>query len=112
MSWAGSVTQTARDLEQVGNQLRQSGTIGGAAQLADWAAGYVQTAGSYLEHGDTAAFIADLESFSRQRPWAVVASAAALGFAAARSSKARALRRSKATNVSGGSMTIHSRVSR
>ncbi len=93
-----TVTQTARDLEQVGNQLRQSGTIGSAAQLADWAAGYVQTAGAYLENGDTAAFISDLEGFSRQRPWAVAASAAVLGFAAARVIKSASVRRSKSSD--------------
>ncbi len=93
-----TVTQTARDLEQIGDQLRQSGTIASAAQLADWAAKYVATAGTYLENGSVDRFIADLEAFSRDRPWAVAASTAVVGFVASRIVKSSSAKR---LNTSG-----------
>jgi hypothetical protein len=92
-AFGSTVTQTASDLRQIGDQLRKSGTIGSAAALADWAAHYVSDAGSYLQSGDTDRFIADLEAFARRRPWAVAASAAALGFAGARVVKSSSVRR-------------------
>ena len=96
-TFGANVTQTARDLEQVGEQLRQSGMISSAAQLADWAAGYADRAGSYLSRGTTQSLIADLETFSRDRPWVVAASTAALGFAAARVVKSSSVRRFKSS---------------
>jgi hypothetical protein len=92
-----TVAATARDLRKVGEQLRRSGTIGGAASLADWAAGYVGDAGSYLQSGDTDRFISDLEAFARRRPWTLAASAAALGFAGARVVKSSSAQRLHAT---------------
>jgi hypothetical protein len=91
-----TLTQTAHDLEQIGNNLRSSGTIGSAAQVADWAAGYVARAGTYLSSGDTDRFIADVETLSRERPWTIAASAAALGFMAARVVKSSSARRLRA----------------
>jgi hypothetical protein len=88
-----TLTQTARELEAVGDNLRSNGTSGAAAQLADWAAGYAQRAGTYLANGDTDRFIADAEALSRGRPWTIAASAAALGFMAARMVKASSARR-------------------
>jgi hypothetical protein len=88
-----SLLQTARDLEQIGQQLSQSGTIASAAELADQAARYVDRAGRYLQDGNTDRFLGDIESFSRERPWAVAASAAVLGFVAARIVKSSSARR-------------------
>ncbi len=90
-----TVEQTAHDLEHIGSQLRESGTIGGAAQLADWAARYVSTAATYLQQGNTDRFIADLETLGRERPWAITATAAAAGFIAARVIKSSSARRLK-----------------
>jgi ElaB/YqjD/DUF883 family membrane-anchored ribosome-binding protein len=96
-----SLSQTARDLEAIGQQLSQSGTIASAADLADRAAGYVDRAGRYLQNGNTDRFIEDVETFSRERPWAVAASAAALGFVAARIVKSSSARRFAETYSTG-----------
>jgi hypothetical protein len=88
-----TISQTAHDLEAVGVQLRRSDTISGAAQVADWAARYVAVAGTYLQSGDTDRFLTDLETLGRQRPWAVAASTAVLGFVAARVIKSSSVRR-------------------
>lgn len=88
-------SQTARDLEAIADQLRQSDTISSAAQVATWAARYISSAGTYLTNGNTDRFITDFETVGRERPWTITASAAVLGFAAARvlkSSSARRLR--------------------
>ncbi len=89
----GRVSQTARDLDSVGKQLRASDTISSAASVAEWAAQYVRGIGEYLTSGDTDRFISDVETFGRERPLAVAASAAALGFAAARVVKSSSARR-------------------
>jgi hypothetical protein len=88
-----ALSQTASDLRTVGSDLRSSGTIASAAQVADWAADYLDRAGPYLTYGDTDRFIADLETMGRERPWAIAASAAALGFIAARIVKSSSARR-------------------
>jgi hypothetical protein len=88
-----TLTQTARDLEQISAQLSESATISLAADLADRAAGYVGSAGRYLENGNADQFIDDLERLSRSRPWVVAASAAAVGFVAARIVKSSSARR-------------------
>jgi ElaB/YqjD/DUF883 family membrane-anchored ribosome-binding protein len=83
-SIGSTLTQTARDLQQVGSNLRANGTIASAADVADWAASYVSRAAQYLTNGTSETFIVDLETFARERPWTVAASAAAVGFVAAR----------------------------
>jgi hypothetical protein len=88
-----TLTKAAHDLKQIGDELRSSGTAGGAAPLADWAAGCAQRAGTYLSNGDTDRFIADAETLGRERPWTIAMSAAALGFMAARVVKASSARR-------------------
>lgn len=88
-----TLTQTARDLEQVGTHLRSSGTIPRAAEFADWAAGYADRAGTYLSGGNADRFVGDLERLGREQPWAIAASAAALGFIGARIVKSSGARR-------------------
>ena len=88
-----TLMQTARDLEQVGAHLRSSGTIPSAAEVADWAARYVDRAGAYLSAGDADRFVGDLERLGREQPWAIAASAAALGFIGARIVKSSGARR-------------------
>ncbi len=88
-----NLSQTARDLEQISARLNERGTISIAADLADRAALYVDRAGRYLQDGNSDRFIGDVEAFSRERPWAVAASAVVLGFVAARIVKSSSARR-------------------
>jgi hypothetical protein len=92
-SAGAALTRTAGDLKGVGANLRESGGIGAAADVMDWAADYVARAGRYLSDGNSERFIVDAEAFARERPWTVAASLAALGFAAARVVKASSARR-------------------
>jgi hypothetical protein len=95
-----AISQTVHDLEEeVGSHLRQSDTISSAAQVANWAARYVAMAGTNLQSGDTDRFIADLETFGRQRPWAVAAAAALLGFVGARVIKSSSVGRYQQSTV-------------
>jgi hypothetical protein len=96
-----TLSQTARDLERISADLRSSGTIASAASVADWAAGYVDRAARYLANGDSDRFLSDLETLGRERPWAIAASAAALGFIAARVVKSSGARRYHATSYAG-----------
>jgi len=97
----GTLSQTARDLERIGSELRSSGAMATSAQLADWAARYIDRAATYLASGDSDRFLSDLETLGRKRPWTIAASAAALGFVAARVVKASGVRRHLATHDTG-----------
>ncbi|MFN2461277.1 MAG: hypothetical protein ABR591_11415 [Candidatus Velthaea sp.] len=89
-----AITNTADDLRKVGDQLRSSAPGGaGAAVFADRAADYVQRFGQYLQDADGERLVADLESFSRQRPWAIATGALLLGFTTSRVLKASSARR-------------------
>jgi len=88
-----TLSQTARDLEQIGTHLAQNGAVASAGELAQRASMYVDRAADYLQTGNTDDFIADLETLARERPWAVAASTAVLGFVAARIVKSSSARR-------------------
>jgi len=88
-----NLSQTARELEKMSVQLNGRGTPNIAADLADRAAIIVDRAGRYLQEGTSDRFIGDVESFSRERPWSVAASAAVVGFVAARLVKSSSARR-------------------
>jgi ElaB/YqjD/DUF883 family membrane-anchored ribosome-binding protein len=88
-----TLAETAGELRDVGSDLRASKTIGGAAEAADWAADYVSAAATYFSAGNAERLITDAESFARERPWTLAASAAALGFVAARIVKSSSARR-------------------
>lgn len=81
------VSTQASDIRSVAEQLREQGKDK-PAQLAEQAADRVERVGSYLSESDTDRILGDIEDFARQRPWAVIAGGAALGFAASRFLKA------------------------
>jgi hypothetical protein len=86
------VESMANDLRSVGAQLRTSS----ASPVADYVergAEFVERLGRYLEWADSDRIVHDLESFARERPLAVAAGAAALGFTASRLLKTASARR-------------------
>jgi ElaB/YqjD/DUF883 family membrane-anchored ribosome-binding protein len=81
------VTSQASDIRTVAQKLREEGKDK-PAQLAEQAADRVESVGSYLTRADADTILHDIEDFGRQRPWAIIAAGAALGFAASRFLKA------------------------
>jgi len=81
------VSTQASDIRTVGQKLREEGKDK-PAQLADQVADRVERVGSYLTGSDADRILNDVEDFARQRPWAVIAGGAFLGFAASRFLKA------------------------
>jgi ElaB/YqjD/DUF883 family membrane-anchored ribosome-binding protein len=78
---------TAEDIRSVGQELRKQGKEG-PAKLAEQAAERIDRAGSYLRESDADRILNDAEDFGRRQPWAVLAGAVVVGFAAARFLKA------------------------
>ena len=83
----------AQDLRNVGDQLRESGTVGGAAGYVDQGAELVDKVARYLQDADSDRLIGDLEHYARQQPWAIAGAALVLGFAASRFIKTSSVRR-------------------
>ncbi|MEA2786637.1 MAG: hypothetical protein QOF71_2741 [Candidatus Eremiobacteraeota bacterium] len=83
----------AQDLRSVGDQLRESGTSGGAAGYVDQGAELIDKVARYLQDADGDTLIGDLEHFARQQPLAVAGAALVLGFAASRFLKTSSVRR-------------------
>ncbi len=81
------VTSQASDIRTVADKLREEGKDK-PAQLAEQAADRVERVGSYLTQSNADRILDDVESFARQRPWAVIAGGMALGVAASRFLKA------------------------
>lgn len=81
------ISATAQDVRTVGDQLRKQGNEG-PAKLAEQIAERAEGAGEYLKGADADRILGDIESFARQRPWAVVAGGLTLGFVASRLIKA------------------------
>jgi ElaB/YqjD/DUF883 family membrane-anchored ribosome-binding protein len=86
----------ARALRKAGEQLESEGSSSGA-NVVEQAADRVERLAGYLSGSSSDRFLADLESFSRQRPWTAGAIAAALGFVGARFLKASSESRYGAT---------------
>jgi hypothetical protein len=80
-------------LRNVGDQLRQSGAVSGAAGYVDQGAELVEKLGQYLQDADSDRLIGDLESYARKQPWAIAGAALVLGFAASRFLKTSSARR-------------------
>lgn len=99
------VSSTAEDIRSVGQELRSQGKEG-PARVAEQAADRIDRAGSYLRDSDADRLLNDIEDFGRRQPWAVVAGAVAVGFAAARflkaSSRERYSNRPSGQTVAGG----------
>lgn len=83
----------AQDLRNVGDHLRENGTVGGAAGYVDQGAELVDKLAHYLQDADSDRLIGDLEHYARQQPWAVAGAALVLGFAASRFLKTSSVRR-------------------
>jgi ElaB/YqjD/DUF883 family membrane-anchored ribosome-binding protein len=89
---AGQITSTAGDLRTVGEELRRQGKDT-PAKLTDQVADKAEQLGGYLERSDASTILSDVESWGRQRPWAVIAGGLAVGFVASRFLKASSSRR-------------------
>lgn len=87
----------AQDLRNVGDQLRESGTVGGAAGYVDQGAELVDKLANYLQDADSDRLIGDLEDYARRQPWAIAGAALVLGFAASRFLKTSSVRRYTST---------------
>jgi len=96
------IGSVAQDLRNVGDQLRQGGTVGLAAGYVDQGADLVERLGRYLEDADSERLIGDLESYARKQPWAIAAAALVLGFAASRFLKTSSARRYRSYGESDG----------
>ena len=83
----------AQDLRNVGDQLRESGTVGAAAGYVDQSAELVDKLATYLQDADSDRLIGDLEDYARRQPWAIAGAALVLGFAASRFLKTSSARR-------------------
>jgi hypothetical protein len=83
----------AQDLRNVGDQLRESGTVGAAAGYVDQGAQIVDKLATYLQDADSDRLIGDLENYARRQPWAIAGAALVLGFAASRFLKTSSSRR-------------------
>jgi uncharacterized protein YjbJ (UPF0337 family) len=78
---------TAQDIRSVAGELRNQGKEG-PAKVAEQAAERIDRAGNYLRDSDSDRILSDVEDFGRSNPWAVLAGAVVVGFAAARFLKA------------------------
>ncbi len=87
----------AQDLRNVGDQLRENGTVGAAAGYVDQGAELVDKLAQYLQDADSDTLIGDLEHYARRQPWAVAGAAVVLGFAASRFLKTSSVRRYRGT---------------
>ncbi|MEA2718264.1 MAG: hypothetical protein QOJ39_128 [Candidatus Eremiobacteraeota bacterium] len=96
------IGSVAQDLRNVGDQLRQSGTVGLAAGYVDQGAELVERLGQYLQDADSERLIGDLENYARKQPWAIAAAALVLGFAASRFLKTSSARRYRGYDDSEG----------
>ena len=81
---AEGLMHTAHAIRQTGQQLRQQNQAGAVANYTDQAAEKVEHFASYLEEHDTNDILRETERLARQKPVAFLASAFALGLAAAR----------------------------
>jgi hypothetical protein len=94
------IASTARDVRSVGEELRKQGKDG-PARLADQAAERAERVADYMKSTDADRLIADVESFARRRPWAVMVGGLTLGFLASRFMKASSGERYRARSGNG-----------
>ena len=92
------VTGAAGDVRSVAEELRKQGRDG-PARAAGRAADEAERLGGYLTRSDGDTILRDAEDFGRQRPWAVVAGAFAIGFAASRLLKASSSERYRSSQT-------------
>lgn len=88
------IINTAHDLRTIGEKLEDAGPAGKrAASLATWSAQHIDGIGGYLKTANTEQLIADFETFTREKPWAVAAGAMTLGLLASRMLKSSSVQR-------------------
>jgi hypothetical protein len=95
------IGELAQDLRNVGEHLRDSGTVGAAAGYVDQGAELVDKVARYLQDADSDRLIGDLEQYARQQPWAIAGAALVLGFAASRFIKTSSVRRYRGASDGG-----------
>ena len=88
------VSDTAKNIHTLAQQMRQDAITEKAAEIAESAASMLEKFGSYIQEHDLDAMLADAERFSRQRPWTVAFGGFMIGMSASRLIKAGAARRS------------------
>jgi hypothetical protein len=93
----------ASDVREIATQLRDQDNDR-AAQLASTAAERVDQVARYLSNSSADQLLADLEDFTRSRPWLAAAGAVVGGFAASRalSSSSRRRRGGPTVNLDAG----------
>lgn len=84
---ADQVSSFAQALHRAGQQLEQDGNQP-AAKAVHSAGEQIERMAGYLSTSDADRFLADIEQFSRRRPWVAGGIGAAVGFVAARFVKA------------------------
>jgi hypothetical protein len=94
------MASTAQDVRSVGEELRKQGKDG-PARLADQAAERAERVADYMKRADADSLVGELESFARQRPWAVMVGGLTLGFLASRFIKASGAERYKSRSGNG-----------
>jgi hypothetical protein len=95
----GQIVDTAGNLHTIAGQLRKDQLAGGAADLAESGADFIERMGRYLQQSDYDRIMSDVAAFSSQNPWTVAAAGVVLGLVASRTIKATAARR---RNLSSG----------
>jgi hypothetical protein len=79
-----TISSTARELRHIAVYMRSGEPSAAGAELAERSADALERVGHYLQEAGGDRLFADVETFSRERPWAVAAAALASGFAASR----------------------------
>jgi hypothetical protein len=93
------MSSLAGDFRRIAAELRSSETIRGSSHVADRGAAILERAGSYLRSAGGERLMADAESLTHQRKWAIAIAALAAGFATSRSLKAATVGRDRAEPV-------------
>src|SRR3954451_15259792 len=101
------VSGMAGDMRGVSEHLRGQGKEQ-PAKLAEQAAQRAESLGDYLQRSDGDRILRDVEDFGRRQPWAVIAGALALGFAAPRFLRASSSRRYEQQWSAGAPRPVYS----
>lgn len=96
----GRIRTTAQTLHTIAEHLRADANTSAAAGLAERGSALIDNVGTYFENSDFDTFVADAETFSRERPWTIASVGLAAGIVAARILKAAASRRHALTESS------------
>jgi len=97
-----SVESVAKAFRSTGDKLRMEGAPGPVATAVDTIADKAEQLGAYLRENDSETLLHDLERFGRNKPWAIAAAAAGVGFVASRLLKASSTTRYERTQLGTG----------